>query len=908
MLVARSLGLLAVLQAVACGPEAAPAVRTVPAPSAPAPTPAPHTAARWLFQGRLLDSEHGVVPAPGGELHFGAFGRRALVASGKVTAAESVADAKLVDARDDGARWTFVDTRGRAYTSEGPLGALVPAGPPPKDMKGGALGKEAIFAFGARELHRSLDGKRFEPVSLPLRPLERIRSVGANRRGEVLITLAPQRALLSVDDGKTFTQVPSIALLGDVVRDANGELHVGPARLASGKFVPANPLVDHSPVDVPGRVVHMEALYGDRFLRLVRPLGSELPTELEIGRLGQVPPAYVPVPKDVTVTGVGGYEHQLYLAVDDSNGARVLRSDDGGSTFVSLIDVPGATTRQVLAGPDGAFAVTTCQAKCTTTVTAHGKQWVLPELNLGRAGFDAAEDSLWGLAVAPNAKGSAHHDVHVVALKTGAVRTLTALVGTTVIAATRTRAGSFLLIDRHGRCDTLTADGNESSSYLPFEGEGTSVALVGDRGVALSWADGIWETADAGAHWTQRPMGAHSERFACTSAGCAIGSGIFRVGWDLPEGTTTGLAAGPKPYPKQFDPDPPEPRRISCHTSGKTTKLPDRCALELRRTSGTAEATCDVSSGDPESPLSVSTVARDATTKSFTLLPARAQNKAFAMDVSSATSDYGVLAVRYRYAIEKKNGQYSPVEEELGYLPFATGKVVHLTLPNPKPFRLGQTARPWTPTVAGGVYLLPQKGDVPLAFVSNTGKVKTWPRPSTGLAPNGARSGDAATFVLGYQGGASLRWTSDHQSWTAAEWMLLEYGELVQIGATPHLVLTDGGQPYGLLPLSTPSPDAPAITPFTQPASPLAPCGKDDVGGVLETTTVSPSLRLEIDGESYLEHKRLLRIRSDGTSCVDRVVLQTGADGARRVVLHADDLAHGWSDRDGVVQAVTCQP
>jgi hypothetical protein len=494
MLAVRSLGLLAVLQAVACGPEATPTVRTAPAatPLAPTAAPPPHAPARWRFQGPLLDSEHSVIPAPGGELHIGAFGRRALVASGKVTSAEYVADATLVDARDDGARWVFIDKRGRTYKSEGPLGALVPAGPPPKDMKGGALGKEAIFAYGARELHRSLDGKGFDPVSLPLRPLERIRSVGANKRGEVLITLAPQRALLSVDDGKTFAQVPSIALLGDVVRDATGDLHVGPARLASGNFVSANPLMDHSPVAVPGRVIHMVALFGDRFVRLVRPPGSGLPSELEIGRLGQEPPSYVPVPKDVTVTGVGGYERQLLLAVEDAKGARVLRSDDGGSTFVSLIDVPGASTKQVLAGPDGAFAVTTCQAKCTTTLTAHGKQWVLPELDLARAGFDAADESVWGLAVAPNAQGSAHHDVHVVALKTGAVRTLTAFVGTTVVAATRTRAGSFLLIDSHGRCDTLTAEGKESISHLPFEGDGTSVALVGDRGVALHGADGLW--------------------------------------------------------------------------------------------------------------------------------------------------------------------------------------------------------------------------------------------------------------------------------------------------------------------------------------------------------------------------------------------------------------------------------
>src|SRR5205085_2614701 len=105
------------------------------------------------------------------------------------------------------------------------------------------------------------------------RPLEEVRQIVANARGEVLVFVQPQRIYASTDDGATFAPVeaPQIVVT-QLLRDAAGDLWVsglqGEAKLVDGKLTRGGkpvPLHDVKPKERSPGYVHV---VGERFVRV----------------------------------------------------------------------------------------------------------------------------------------------------------------------------------------------------------------------------------------------------------------------------------------------------------------------------------------------------------------------------------------------------------------------------------------------------------------------------------------------------------------------------------------------------------------------------------------------------------------------------------------------------------------
>jgi hypothetical protein len=78
-------------------------------------------------------------------------------------------------------------------------------------------------------------------------------------------------------------------------------------------------------------------------------------------------------------------------------------------------------------------------------------------------------------------------------------------------------------------------------------------ALSGRRAFAYDGAGRAWESADAGASWTEVAAPRHEEgtatwySLACGEHGCVIGDHATRVGWDVALGTAGAVVDAPKP-------------------------------------------------------------------------------------------------------------------------------------------------------------------------------------------------------------------------------------------------------------------------------------------------------------------------------------------------------------------------
>jgi len=261
------------------------------------------------------------------------------------------------------------------------------------------------------------------------------------------------------------------------------------------------------------------------------------------------------------------------------------------------------------------------------------------------------------------------------------------------------------------RFTTTDFGANIKGSVVPLEVD--SLDLAGRRGLAYELSSGkAYETADAGASWTQVPAPQHDSNkgyperaVSCGDYGCFLGDRATRVGWDIAK---TGSASAPiaaKPAPKLVARTP-----IHCTVSGEwvslgNTNVPGAGNAELG--GGTRWV---VPKRDPKTGAALAVVGAVNAKGVFETKEVSLFGKA---EPDTATQIVGQIegaaAIRYTFKREK-------TDKKVAAIP---------VVPPPSPYSKVKKPYPYTPPPPPGPQILPkQTVDVEVAwYLASTGKV-----------------------------------------------------------------------------------------------------------------------------------------------------------------------------------------
>ncbi|MBK7398862.1 MAG: hypothetical protein IPJ34_21835 [Myxococcales bacterium] len=198
---------------VGCGPAGPTVVKPPPPTVTKAKTQlgAPPTPARWSLnaahaKGLRAKLDLGTT----GLLYGGAGGVRWLDSKqASPVAAESTLPESITGMIAVGGGFAFVGESGTVYTTATALGPVTAKRSPPQPLRGGAAGKSSFLALAGDDILRSTDaGATWSKVTLPAgggTPTH----LALNESGVGLALLAPQRVLVTQDDGATWAALAS---------------------------------------------------------------------------------------------------------------------------------------------------------------------------------------------------------------------------------------------------------------------------------------------------------------------------------------------------------------------------------------------------------------------------------------------------------------------------------------------------------------------------------------------------------------------------------------------------------------------------------------------------------------------------------------------------------------------------
>lgn len=908
----RSLGLIALIGLASCAPAAPPPV-VAPKVAAPQPAPKP-VAARWVFPDDAEPVAQ-VKTGKGETLLVGEHGRRWVVgADKKVSSAESLARAALVDVRVDDGRFAFLGSDGSYQTSDAPLGPLArKVDGPTASILESCFGDRSLLAITAEGvLHRAADPLTpWSAKPLGLMPGERVVSIASDRKGKVLVLVHPQRLLLSSDDGATFAPLALVGIGAEaLVRDADDALFLRGAFGLTAKLVGSKLVTGQSPAPLAGATDEdatveppATVVAGDRFVR-VHGFYTEgkRPIRVSIGAMGEKLPEPQTVSESDGPVHIGGFGSEIALAVEDyeADALVVFSTSDDGKTFGKVATFPGSTNglARVIVGPKGWMLVSgTCvEDACSGPRVRIGGAWKeLPkELRVGAHAIDEKGEWLYF-----------HDEESDAIMKLGLADTTPSKVsvidlqGDLVHAISVDDAGTLRVLHGHPwRLTRVAATGAASGPPLWVPFDGSTVALAGARGLATSEDGAGFETMDGGEHWTSVALPAEAD-LACSRVGCVAGQAL-RVGWDLPAISGATLASTEVARPsKPTQPETPKAKpsvTLDCVHDDKWTRFAgasESNSPELH--AGIGDLRWLASTG-----VGLLVIGRQGKEpKTVTLLDTpKSESSGKSTRTHRFSSTWGVAAARFSYG-PKVGGAYSPVDVTIGFYDFATAKTVKAEIPQVKPFRVGSLAPgALLQVVEGGALFVPENGAAPMYFVRLDGKVETLPRPPSGPAAGryraAAKVGSNEIVLIGGADGVEIAHTKDRgKTWTTTVWSL---------GASPSLSIAFGkvfvrpdrsrGVAFAIDPLG---PELPSPTTFgTPPAPQLAACDPKTLLGhpVLD---VSPGILLKIrakKGSSVTELSTTSRLTffTDGKACTGGA----HAEGQElEAIVSPHDLAHG---------------
>ncbi len=828
-----------------CAPAAPPPAKP-PSPPKVVAAPTPEHPARWVVTPTAdwVSGAHLALDA--GTLWVGEGGERWLAAPGKpvVGAGTSLPELLVGVLRRDEA-YVFVGASGRAYLSHEPLGAVYEVRPPPHAVRSVAAGLRAIvsLAVDGRVLRSTDGGQTYAQVKVPGDASLLVDVAMSGEQG--LLLGMPQRLFRTTDDGASFASLPTLGT-GAVFpyTGAHGELVLSgspPSHLENGALV-GKPHASRTPNLVAPRDVVARAFSGTHELSVVR--GDKPKTfAFEAQRLVDAEhPVGAFVRRDLpTLDGcrtvriaVHGDLVQLVCRteVEDEkkqkvDGARLLRSLDGGVTFVedgTITESVGSTVP--LVGPEGFLLI---PSECTI-YPSKAKPKPICSRTLVRAkgakGFTELATSSTPDVSALDAKGGAvlflSHTSGELTLEQfgldGTARERLASFGPTgPYAATH----ATLSVDADGIVVSWPDGGkwlfrrsvDGGKTFASSEAAmATSIARAGKR-LLVTLHDGVLESADLGATFTagKGPRGAMA--LGCNAFGCLTTRGA-RLGWDLPDPPphTKEATAVTEPPPETFATAlvcaPKEP-----WVEAGLGELPTIDAIEP-----TAQHALASARRKADDAIDLVLTDRAGKTTVVPLLGPAAKGPLDRARTLAHVFPAGVVAVRYRY--QRKSGfggGLSPVHADLAWYAYARGKVERATIPAIGTFRVQHDPQgprsvaadalvggAITRLDASGLWFRPGYADRTIRLFGPKGGVERIEPPEEAASLDVARLGDGWTFFDRL--GTTSVWSRKDAGgpYTERTWTLWNgKGDETRVGVTtidgkPHLRVSFHGD--GTLP------------------------------------------------------------------------------------------------------------
>ncbi|MDI1432379.1 hypothetical protein [Polyangium sorediatum] len=387
------------LLAAGCGAgEPPPAARPNPPPPAVEAPPPPFVSpARWSFHPPMPSSASATLALEdGGCLLATAEGHRfraaratkdgaATTCRGRAVAAPDVAPEAIVGITPQGkSSWLFVGQSGRLYEAEGPLAPLRRTIPAPAQFVHVASGGRVVLGTTASgELYHLDEGPTWKRVAIA----ERVFDVAVSDEGRALALALPE-ALLTSDDGKTWTRANGAAQIGArrVGRTAEGHLAAQGMTgtlvwdpQGSAPFAKRDEDVDTGPGSIaletsyaPSASSMLEGravLDGDRYFEVVLPEEGEDHALLTGPLDGPLAAKRLPGTGRCTSLKLGARGRHVALGCmkqnDDDGGIVEVRmsSDDGARFSEPLVLLTGETFTTVTVSSGGSALVTgACKA------------------------------------------------------------------------------------------------------------------------------------------------------------------------------------------------------------------------------------------------------------------------------------------------------------------------------------------------------------------------------------------------------------------------------------------------------------------------------------------------------------------------------------------------------------------
>jgi photosystem II stability/assembly factor-like uncharacterized protein len=225
-------GLVFAVSGAACGPASTTSIKGPTGPTSTAQkAPPPESPARWSLHPTKGGSLRAKLElGPMGALYVGDGGERWLDKrdGNPATAAATLLPETIAAAgrASDGKGVLLVGASGTIYTASEPLGPVTGKKPPTQKLRNITAGKSAIVAIAENnQLVRTVDaGATWNKVDLPA-GAGTLASLAMSEQGAGIALFAPQRALVTTDDGATWQVTPTPGVgARRVVLDVNGDL------------------------------------------------------------------------------------------------------------------------------------------------------------------------------------------------------------------------------------------------------------------------------------------------------------------------------------------------------------------------------------------------------------------------------------------------------------------------------------------------------------------------------------------------------------------------------------------------------------------------------------------------------------------------------------------------------------
>ncbi len=442
------------------------------------------------------------------------------------------------------------------------------------------------------------------------------------------------------------------------------------------------------------------------------------------------------------------------------------------------------------------------------------------------------------------------------------------------------------------------------------------ITFVGARGLLISGHNKGWETADGGENWVR--VATNGSREAdCSEAGCRSGD-AFRIGWDLPAAAKdqTFTASTEQPTASKVQTTstnggvPTPTLELTCKVSGASTITADqRPGFDTSDNRADVRWTMQVSEGSKTNLV----VGGKNGTRDVLLVPAEKPAvkgaKPDNIEHRSGTRmlTEGAVGARFSFQTKSSTGTYNPVDIELTWFSYASGKVGHHTIAKHPAFRVASYGFTGDAQIVPGGLLYQATDGEPATFIHDDGKTEPLPLPSRASVRNAMHAGTRWILSDSESGTVQIGTSDDTgKTWKNKAWTLDESAPLALslLGGKPMISINRSGTPAALFGLEGVLPDDPPAPTVVDFDSSVANACDASAGTLRTSQYLNPpqrKLTAKIDNgkkgtSQYTVSYRMTHALGTGKACTSAYKL-SGNDGEDLFVYADGATWTGWRFR-----------